>query len=73
MKRYMALVIGLVFLFVTSAIAGEAPKAADTKAPAAKAEPAKDVKKDDVKKDEPKKEMETETVTEHTTELDPRQ
>ncbi len=52
MKRFMVLVIGLVFLFVTSAIAGDAPKKAEPKkdAPAAAAEPAKDMKKYEAKK-----------------------
>ena len=48
MKRFMVLVIGLVFLFCTSAIAAETKKAdvATPAAPAAKAEPAKAEKKE---------------------------
>jgi hypothetical protein len=48
MNRFMVLVIGLVFLFCTSAIAAETKKAdvATPAAPAAKAEPAKAEKKE---------------------------
>ena len=41
MKRFMILVIGLVFLFTTSAIAGEPAKKDAAPAPAAAADPAK--------------------------------
>ncbi len=54
MKRFMVWAIALVFLFTTSAIAGEPAKKDAPAAPAAKAEPAKAEKKDEAKKVEKK-------------------